>query len=426
MTESVDLRERLNAALESLDPSEELTARVSARVGQRERRRRSVRVAGTTLTLAMVVAGTLALVTGRGDDGQVLAGDPSAPLRWEVLPQPPVPARSGPTGVWTGTEVVFWGGSSETNLRAGVRADGAAFNPRTGSWRALPEAPIGARRGHEAVWTGREMIVWGGLRPDGQEPSGYADGAAYDPVAGTWRVLADSLLGPRVAAAAVWTGREVVVVGGIPAGPGADGIGASYDPATDQWRLLAEPDGLTGHTAAWAAWIGDEILYWRANDGLTGAPALFSYRPEGDRWTRRSSPIDFELAWSDAAVVWTGRELVITSGTAAGTQGWWGDAEAIVYDPKRDLWKRTTLVPNLDNSLVQPVQPGAVWTGREVVAVGASGSSASALDPASASWNPLPAPPSGLGWATVVVANDGDVYAWGNNAFARLTRSPSR
>jgi hypothetical protein len=61
--------------------------------------------------------------------------------------------------------------------------------PRTGtaqSWRQLAASPLAARVGHSAVWTGGELLIWGG-GPIGARP--LADGAAYDPAADRWRRL---------------------------------------------------------------------------------------------------------------------------------------------------------------------------------------------------------------------------------------------
>ena len=59
--------------------------------------------------------------------------------------------------MWTGSEMIVWGGSWR-HLNTGGR-----YNPSTDSWTATSttNAPA-ARDGHTAVWTGSEMIVWGG------------------------------------------------------------------------------------------------------------------------------------------------------------------------------------------------------------------------------------------------------------------------
>src|SRR4051794_17202267 len=62
------------------------------------------------------------------------------------------------TGVWTGTEMIVWGGAVSGSLNTGGR-----YNPSTNSWTptSTTNAPS-PRSNHTAVWTGDEMIVWGG------------------------------------------------------------------------------------------------------------------------------------------------------------------------------------------------------------------------------------------------------------------------
>jgi hypothetical protein len=76
-----------------------------------------------------------------------IAGQPQAPS----MPD----SRELHTAVWTGTEMIVWGG--DVNFDTGGR-----YNPSTDSWIATSttNAPT-ARADHIAVWTGTEMIVWG-------------------------------------------------------------------------------------------------------------------------------------------------------------------------------------------------------------------------------------------------------------------------
>src|SRR5437773_5961083 len=69
--------------------------------------------------------------------------------------------RSGHTAVWTGREMIVWGGSPNDGNT--VLNTGARYNPATDSWTptSITNAPAG-RYYHTAVWTGSEMIVWGG------------------------------------------------------------------------------------------------------------------------------------------------------------------------------------------------------------------------------------------------------------------------
>jgi hypothetical protein len=67
--------------------------------------------------------------------------------------------RAGPKAVWTGTEMIVWGGGGGMSLFS----TGGRYNPSTDSWTAtsLSNAPSHRTR-HTAVWSGSEMIVWGG------------------------------------------------------------------------------------------------------------------------------------------------------------------------------------------------------------------------------------------------------------------------
>src|SRR5947208_16843311 len=81
--------------------------------------------------------------------------------------------------VWTGTEMIVWGGSDDANhLNTGGR-----YNPANDSWMAtsITNAPE-ARSGHTAIWTGSNMIVWGG----GDGTSNFNNGGRYDPGTNSW------------------------------------------------------------------------------------------------------------------------------------------------------------------------------------------------------------------------------------------------
>ena len=72
----------------------------------------------------------------------------------------------------------------------------------------------------EAVWTGKEMIFWGGINAAGtsgvNDPNRYiGSGGQYNPATDTWNEIpAAAAPAPRVASAAVWTGKGLLVFGG--------------------------------------------------------------------------------------------------------------------------------------------------------------------------------------------------------------------
>ncbi len=136
------------------------------------------------------------------------------------------------TVVWTGSEMVVWGGYNGSFLNTGGR-----YNPSTDSWIATSttNAPVG-RQDCTAVWSGSEMIVWGGFV--GSESN---TGGRYNPSTDSW--TATSTIFPDVPSArflhtAVWTGSEMIVWGG------RDNqfflnTGGRYDPSTDSWTATS-------------------------------------------------------------------------------------------------------------------------------------------------------------------------------------------
>ena len=69
-------------------------------------------------------------------------------------------AREMHTAVWTGTEMIVWGGYDEYFYPLNT---GGRYDPSSDSWTPTSIANVPtARVIHTAVWTGTEMIVWGG------------------------------------------------------------------------------------------------------------------------------------------------------------------------------------------------------------------------------------------------------------------------
>jgi hypothetical protein len=408
--DAADLEARLRRlpGVLAVDPAPGLLERV-VRQG---RRRRRLRRAGAVAAVAALLAGVLATRAALPDRGAVqplgpgaFRGATAAQLaNGRALRLPPDPAvdRGGAVVAWAGAELVVWGGWTRDQR---VHADGAAYDPRTGRWRPLPPAPqaqaFSVTGDHAAVWTGRELLLWGGdtpvtgARADGAMRPG--DGLAYDPAADRWRRLRPPPgLPPERARPAGWTGTELLVVDARTWPQGAaDGLrGAAYDPAADQWRRLAPSPGLgrgdlLERTVLWA---GTRLLVWNFLDlpssaafapGEPDAVDLWAYDPAADRWTvlaspsRRTRPLlaRAALAWTGAAVLAVQHTSVLPPDPApfAGR-----------YDPDRDRW-----APIADPPLrVDFRAPGAlVWTGAALVAGGSH-----AYDPATDRWWPLPAP----------------------------------
>jgi len=121
-------------------------------------------------------------------------------------------ARLSHTGVWSGSEMVVWGGyfSDSTNHYLNT---GGKYNPGTNSWTATSTTNVpAARTAHTAVFTGSEMIVWGGYADAGD----FNTGGTYNPVANTWTATSTSNApAARDSHTAVWSGNEMIVWGGF-------------------------------------------------------------------------------------------------------------------------------------------------------------------------------------------------------------------
>jgi hypothetical protein len=248
--------------------------------------------------VALVGAGAVVIGQGEGRTPkplEVVGG--GAAGAWTSLSPSPVDGRTSASVVWTGTELIVWGGEGESE--ADVLNTGAAFDPTTGRWRELPQAPIAGRAGHAAVWTGKEMVVCCG----GVDPGPIA---AYSPVSNSWRLLQEqSELESFKYPAAVWTGERMVVAGGVAVGS-QDGA-LQYDPVADRWYGIGELSPVTIERQPDAAWTGREVVVV-PREYTDDPPAAFN--PTTGRWRAFPNPPP-SLAIDRPAAVWTGDELLL-------------------------------------------------------------------------------------------------------------------
>lgn len=215
-----------------------------------------------------------------------------------------------------------------------VVAAAAAAATVSGAWQRLPRAPI-APTTEVAVWTGRQMLVFGRAQ---QSPPWSVDVAAsYDPRAHTWSRLTP-FKGPSGNYEgrywAVWTGTEMLVEGPLDL--------QAYDPATRRWRRLPAQAAVPGGIIVWT---GRELIGWGGGccgDASAGGAA---YDPASNRRrTLARSP----LAPAQSPLgAWTGRELVVlVSGLDPDGRPYPARfARAAAYDPRNDTWRRIPPLP---------------------------------------------------------------------------------
>ncbi|HVL05082.1 MAG TPA: kelch repeat-containing protein [Acidimicrobiales bacterium] len=273
-----------------------------------------------------VWTGTTMLVFGghgerEGCQGVCALGDGAAydPLTnaWTPLAPSPVQGRFGHTAVFLQNRMVVWGGAGDGG---GALGDGASYDTANGQWAALPVPPLAPRLGHRAVATTDRMMVWSGSSEATEGGSYFADGAVYSPATNSWSAMAapPASLDPRDNAAAVWTGEQLLVWGGFGRSatctPCFYGDGATYDPPSDTWAPMAPPP-LSGRGAHRAVWTGRQMLVWGGFDSVVrGDGAL--YNPFDGTWTRM--PLSLLAARQHHAMVWTGSQLIVWGGAGAG------------------------------------------------------------------------------------------------------------
>lgn len=144
------------------------------------------------------------------------------------------------------------------------------FDPHTGSWTPLPDAPRARDHFHAAV-IGDELYVAGG-RLSGGAGGTFAplvpEVDVYDFSAGTWSTLPPSadLPTPRAAAATAVFAGELVVAGGEGNGQAYDTVEA-FDPVTGQWRSLASLNHARHGTQAIVSGAGLYVIAGSPNQG---------------------------------------------------------------------------------------------------------------------------------------------------------------
>jgi hypothetical protein len=426
----VDLSEA-GARLAAHQPADPATvADIYRRRDLRRRRRRvGIRVAGFAVAAATAVIIAYAgpsshrrqNVTTNSVPGTVQAttappatAEQLAAGHWSVLPPAPIPARDNPVVVWTGREIIVWGGESGPQGTV-LHADGAAYDPSTGRWQVLPAAPISGRMSAAAVWTGSEMVIWGGYDNAALPLHVSAAGAAYNPATNRWRLLPPSPLSPRHGAQAVWTGDSVFILGGAPAVINSQGDfdadGALYNPAANTWQAVRPPPAPAGHGLDWvlAAQARDRTLAWSTwsittpagpdSTSTTAGVDFYTYNEPSGRWAKldqSSSPVV-----DPTQAIWTGQEALLRGapGYCGGCAGGTTTEVSGFYDPATNSWAPIAPDP------IAMDQPQSAWTGAAIISVdltsessSATGSitpgGATAYDPGRQQWYNLPASPA--------------------------------
>ncbi len=296
-------------------------------------------------------------------------------------------ARGEHTAVWTGERMIVWGGTTRRGQSAQVSLDtGGRYDPETDTWTptGIGSAPAG-RNGARTVWTGSQMIIWGGQMIGGLT---IATGGRYDPLIDDWLPTSEvDAPSSRIRFTMVWTGQEMIVWGGLGIGL-FDALsyppdGGRYDPIADTWEPTSMEDSPTPREFHAAVWTGDEMLvYGGRGPFATSGSGIFlqnngaAYEPVSDTWNPISSPT-LVNGFQDPLSFWTGELMIV-----------WADDEGQLYRRATDSWQPMSTTGRPD------AQGSASWTGEEMIVWGGRNSSTfydtgKRYDPVGNSWSPM-------------------------------------
>lgn len=350
-----------------------------------------------------------------------------ATYRWRTLPPAPISARTDATSVWTGRDVLIWGGMQGNTLFA----DGALYDPAARTWQKLPPSPLSPRIGALATSVDGMVIIWGG-----ENNRQLVDGASYDLRTGTWHLLPAPPDDQRApfgqpggGAQLVTVGQRALLIRGPQNQTGRTLQVAAYDPARDTWQALPSFTAPTDHYVqqVQALAVGSVAFVW--------TPWAHTV-PDGPNGTATSSGIDAEAlntatgGWRAVPVrpdqdagqpQWTGHDILLPQaghwcGYCAGPVPLY--ARAVLIDPATG--QRTTTPPDRASAY----GAATFWTGAAVLAVnmgtevgGPNGphlGDTAAWDPATGRWLTLPRAPTGSpGWQGVSIWTGTRLIVWG-------------
>jgi len=274
---------------------------------------------------------------------------------WKVTAVTPLAARFEHAATWTGTHIMVW-----------ARNEVALYDPTADSWKKVSAGPLVARYSPCVLWLPAvsRVIVWGGMSTT-TTPTLLDDGAAYDPATDTWLALPTAPIAGRFGAFCGVTNGRLIIWGGEQIGTWT-WDGALYDPATRLWTKVSPPTASKPRGRYSAGIVNDALIVTLGVEGsypdglvTTGWKFLGAWSSIAPLTEAIVSPAPRERASS-----WTGAgQLGVFSG--------WSTAYAkpkngAMYDPAKDSWSALDATGAPDGRAGAP----AVWTGKSALVWG--------------------------------------------------------
>lgn len=308
---------------------------------------------------AAVWTGSEMIVWG-GSDGNYLSDGRKYNLAtdsWQPISNSFLQGRVFHAMVWTGSKMIVWGGNgSQTYFN-----DGAIYDPTTDIWSTMStiNAPSSRTR-FSYIWTGTELIIWGGYVFDGTNNIWLNDGKKYNPITNTWSninmVNAPSVRSDHVS---VWTGSKMIIWGGRTLNSYLN-TGAIYDPQTDSWASISTTGTPQGCVFESAVWTGSKMIIFGGVTNVTPNNSCFAYDPSTNLWTTANTTNAPSPRYSHTAV-WTGQKMIVFGGNSGTVEL----SDGGIYDPILNTWSNNKIPLNKQYSTHT-----AVWTGNDMIIYG--------------------------------------------------------
>lgn len=355
-----------------------------------------VRVATATLAAVALIAAigipALWLRDSNSPLVEVASTPPDGFGTWETMADAPISSRPHAVSVWTGTEAIFWAGSSLS--RGFAYTDGAAYEPLTDTWRSIPVPGWGhpglsgvyldgelyalAKGGgtrfnpSDGTWTDLPTVegmflaatvatdeaVWGlgsvSVNPGGQtdvaiarfdrQGNDWVYGPVFEGTPATGSLFENVLL---IDQPALWTGAEIVLWN-------PEGGGAAFNPTTATWQQIPAPETGSGALVTTKAAVANSelVVIAEINNDNENNIAIARYR-EGT-WTWQD--LDILIADLDEVTVATAGDWILLFAP--------DQAPIILHVPSGE-WTQDTDAP-----LAGVQAPNTVWTGDRLIVWG--------------------------------------------------------
>jgi hypothetical protein len=255
-----------------------------------------------------------------------------APGRWVTLPQAPTP-RGEVSAARIGDDVYVVGGFDASGHTSRVVQ---RLNLRTEHWTTVASMPQALNHMSAISFAGRLYVV-GGYSAPGDTSSGAVRGFwRYDPTTGRWTSLPDAPVA-RAAAGAAVLGHRLYVVGGRNDATSALSSLAIFDFDSGRWTLGPSLSHPREHLAAAAADGAIWALGGRAQ-GLGSFTYVERYTPGASTWSAMPS---LPVARSGFQAVTAAGSIVVVGGED-GTQT---VAEVDRLDMRTAHWSRVADLP---------------------------------------------------------------------------------